>query len=173
MTFLLRLGIALAVLLPTLLIAGVRAPLPLFGAALVAFGAGRLAARHAGPAVRGALLALSAIAIIVTGGYVLIPREAVDAFRNVDQVTPSLAGRRFRVRGYVVPGSTAPKHFYLSFGDKRLRVIDDERPRPENLRDGMEVLASGTLGDDGVFRADSVLTRCPDNYDRSKGDKPF
>jgi cytochrome c-type biogenesis protein CcmE len=173
MRFLLRLGIALAVLLPTVLIARVRGPLPLFGVALVAFGAGQLAARHAGPAVRAALMALSGIAIIVTGAYVFIPREAVDAFRNVDQVTPSLAGRRLRVRGYVVPGSTAPKHFYLSFGDKHLRVVDQGRPRPENLRDGMEVLASGTLGDDGAFQAESLLTRCPDNYDRSKGDKPF
>ena len=105
MRFFLRLAIALAVLLPTVVVAGVHAPLPLFGVALVAFGAGQLAARFAGRAVRAALLALSGIAIVVTGAHVMIPREAVDAFRNVDQVTSSMAGRRLRVRGTSFPAA--------------------------------------------------------------------
>ncbi len=165
------------VLVPAIVTFGVRAPLPIFALAFGAFAGGRVLALlvERRPALRA--VALAACTLVAAGAAVwalaAVSRPAIDQFRNVDEVTPSLAGDTIRVRGYVVPGSTAPKHYTLSYGQKRMRVVDAGSPRPDNLRDGMEVMAHGVLKDDGVFYADSVITRCPDNYDRSKGERPF
>jgi cytochrome c-type biogenesis protein CcmE len=175
--FALRLAFALAVLVPAVVTFGVRAPLPLLALALVAFGGGRLLALllERRPAFRALALALCALVAIGAAAWALvaISRPAVDQFRTVDEVTPALAGKTMKVRGYVVPGSMGPKHYTLSFGQKRLRVIDGGSMRPDSLRDGMDVVAHGVLKEDGTFQSDSALSRCPDNYDRSKGERPF
>ncbi|HKA90101.1 MAG TPA: cytochrome c maturation protein CcmE [Haliangiales bacterium] len=177
MDFAFRFAFALAVLVPAIVTFGVRGAGPIAALAFAAFLGGRLLglllARR--PAIRAVATALCLLVAVAAAVWALaeVSRPRVDAYRNVDEVGPALAGDTLRVRGYVVPGSMAPRHYLLSFGQKRLRVVDAGSLRPDNLRDGMEVMAHGVLKDDGVFYADSAITRCPDNYDRSKGERPF
>jgi cytochrome c-type biogenesis protein CcmE len=177
MLFVVRLAFALAVAILAIVTFGVRGFLPIFAVGLAAFGGGRvlaaLVARRRALQVAAIVVCLAVAIGAAAWAFYLVARPRVDAYRNVDEVTPSLAGDTLRVRGYIVPGSMGPKHYTLSFGAKRLRVVDEGAMRPDNLRDGMEVTAHGVLGDDGVLRADGELTRCPDNYDRSKGERPF
>lgn len=86
---------------------------------------------------------------------------------------PALVNSRVRVSGRVAPGSLAiaPDHFHSTFAlqaaSARLLVSCD-RPLPEQLSDGKEVVVEGRVTAPGSLEADRVITRCATKY-QSKG----
>jgi cytochrome c-type biogenesis protein CcmE len=132
---------------------------------------------------RGPALA-SAIAVSVGGGvtgWMLRSRPPAPAYYvEVDAVAAHPAdhvGERLRLHGYVRPGTL------VRGADGRLALVvavhDHGLPvryagaAPDALRDGMEVVAGGRLSADGVFVADELVVKCPSNYDRNAGPRPF
>jgi cytochrome c-type biogenesis protein CcmE len=97
---------------------------------------------------------------------------------EVDEVAArpgDFSGRRVRVHGYARPGSLVRTN-----GGLELDVVQHGHGltvryvglAPDQLRDGMEIVAAGRLGPAGRFDADELLVKCPSNYDRSAGAKP-
>ena len=78
-------------------------------------------------------------------------------------------GRPFRIGGLVVAGSLARDPDSLTV---RFRVTDTARTipvsytglLPDLFKEGKGVVAQGTLGPDGVFRASEVLAKHDENY---------
>jgi cytochrome c-type biogenesis protein CcmE len=76
-------------------------------------------------------------------------------------------GRAFRVGGLVEPGSLARDGL-----DVRFRVTDNAQTipvlyrgtLPDLFKEGKGVVAQGTLGPDGVFKASEVLAKHDENY---------
>jgi len=79
------------------------------------------------------------------------------------------AGERFRLGGLVAEGSfrqdeaSATAHFAVSDGEARLLVVY-RGLLPDLFREGQGVITEGALGEDGVFRADTVLAKHDENY---------
>jgi cytochrome c-type biogenesis protein CcmE len=148
--------------------------------ALGAAGFGRavwwLVRNRRGPALASAIAA--SVGGVVTG-FALRGGPAPAYYVEADVVAAhadDYIGRRVRLHGYARPGT-------LVHVDGRLELVvaaHDHGPRvryagavPDQLRDGMEVVAGGRLGPDGVFVADELLVKCPSNYDRNAGARPF
>lgn len=76
---------------------------------------------------------------------------------------------RVRLGGTVAPGSVAwdPPHRHLSFvitdGTHRLPVTYSGVV-PDIFAEGRQVVVEGALGPDGVFRATTLLAKCPTKY---------
>lgn len=90
-------------------------------------------------------------------------------FFTPSQITAKEAptGRTFRLGGMVETGSVKREGVNVSF-----RVTDTAQTvsvayagiLPDLFREGKGVVAQGTLGDDGVFRAKEVLAKHDENY---------
>ena len=90
-------------------------------------------------------------------------------FFTPSQITAKEAptGRTFRLGGMVETGSVKRNGVNVSF-----RVTDTAQTvavnyagiLPDLFREGKGVVAQGTLGDDGVFRAKEVLAKHDENY---------
>jgi cytochrome c-type biogenesis protein CcmE len=119
---------------------------------------------------RTPLLVLGLVALVAVGWL------TVDAFRGsvVYYLTPSEAltdrpDEVFRLAGFVVDDSIVRDdggalHFAVTDGTATIPVRYDGRV-PDSLGDGAEAVAEGRLGEDGVFRADSVLARCASKFE--------
>jgi cytochrome c-type biogenesis protein CcmE len=92
-------------------------------------------------------------------------------FFSPTQVTAQEAphGRPFRIGGLVEAGSLQREPSSLTV---RFRVTDTAQTipvayiglLPDLFKEGKGVVAQGTLGDDGVFRATEVLAKHDENY---------
>jgi cytochrome c-type biogenesis protein CcmE len=77
--------------------------------------------------------------------------------------------KRLRVAGNVVAGSIKRQgtqvQFTLMEQDKTLSVVYEglEAP-PDTFKDGVQALAEGKLGRDGVFRATGIQAKCTSKY---------
>ena len=79
-----------------------------------------------------------------------------------------------RVRGKVEEGSilqrpgSAELTFTLVDGAETLRVhysTKEHGPVPDTFVDGANAIVTGSLGDDGVFRASTLQAKCPSKYE--------
>ncbi len=52
----------------------------------------------------------------------------------------------------------------LEEGDESLSIVYQGIP-PDSFQDGREVVIEGHLNSAGVFKADSILTKCPSKYE--------
>jgi cytochrome c-type biogenesis protein CcmE len=98
--------------------------------------------------------------------------EAVFAY-TVDQAVEQrgeLVGKNFRVRGKVEEGSIKQKpgsldmRFQINHQEKLMTIAYD-KPLPDTFKPGIEVIAEGKLGKDGVLVADQVIAKCPSKYE--------
>ena len=79
------------------------------------------------------------------------------------------AGRAFRLGGLVEEGSLEREEDGLTI---RFRVTDTAKSvpvvysgiLPDLFREGQGVVAEGSIGNDGIFRADEVLAKHDENY---------
>jgi cytochrome c-type biogenesis protein CcmE len=125
---------------------------------------------------------VSAIAAAVAGavtGWMLRRGPAVVYLVEVDEVAThpgDYSGRQVRIHGYAQPGSLAHEDdaltLVVSQHDHGLRVRYAGAV-PDQLRDGMEVVAGGRLDSDRLFVANTLVVKCPSNYDRNAGARPF
>jgi cytochrome c-type biogenesis protein CcmE len=104
--------------------------------------------------------------------YYLTPTELVAKVSE----DPSFHSVGVKVSGKVVPGS------YAQEGEEdllhRFRVHDIEHPEvtfpviyrdvlPDTFTDDVEVVLEGRFGEDGVFHAKTLLTKCGSRYEAS------
>jgi len=177
-----RLPVFAAILAPFLIATHLRAPwwqtaLAALVASLVSQWAWWLS--RARPVTKWPIIVVGVATAIGGSAWILIRESrAVPFYVEADEVALDLGaldGRRLRVHGYARPGS-------LRRGADGLELLVVQKDKgllvryrgalPDSLRDGMEVTAAGTLSG-RVLVADDLLVKCPSNYDRSKGLKPF
>ncbi len=81
-----------------------------------------------------------------------------------------LVGKQFRVRGKVQDGSIQAKPGTLDIRfqinhEEKLMTIAYDKPLPDTFKPGIEVIAEGRLGKDGVLVAEQVIAKCPSKYE--------
>jgi len=115
-------------------------------------------------------------ATLTTGAY----------YRTVDEIyaeVPNIYGERVRVNGIVIDGSEDwnAQEITLKF------AIHDENgdenstplpivfygPRPDNFQRAASAIVEGTLLEDGSFKADSLLLKCPSRYEEYPDEEIF
>ncbi|MCS5621955.1 MAG: cytochrome c maturation protein CcmE, partial [Nitrospinaceae bacterium] len=86
----------------------------------------------------------------------------------------SFTGAGLKVKGNVVNGSIQRDpndylnvKFLIEEKDASLKVAY-QGVTPDMFIDGGEVVVEGTLGKDGVFHANTLLTSCPSKYEAEK-----
>ena len=115
--------------------------------------------------ILGGLVVLSAAVALVLTAF----NQNLVFFFTPSQITSKEApiGRIFRLGGMVEMGSVKRDGVNVSF-----RVTDTAQIvsvaysgiLPDLFKEGKGVVAQGTLGDDGVFRAKEVLAKHDENY---------
>ena len=117
-----------------------------------------------------AAIALGIVALAIATALVLTAFEKnLVFFFTPSQVAANEApqGKTFRIGGMVVMGSVRRDGVDVSF-----QVTDTAKtipvvyrgPLPDLFREGKGVVAQGSLGADGVFRAREVLAKHDENY---------
>ncbi len=120
------------------------------------------------------LVGLGTIAVIIA----LIVNATLDTgmyYLTVDEYhgrLDRLQGERVRVNGEVVADSEVwdAQATRLEFrvrdvgGQHDLKVVY-HGPRPDNFHRATSAILEGSMGVDGTFQADSLLTKCPSRYE--------
>jgi cytochrome c-type biogenesis protein CcmE len=119
---------------------------------------------------RLAAIALGVVALAIAAALVLTAFEKnLVFFFTPSQVAANEApvGKTFRIGGMVVMGSVKRDGVEVAFAvtdtAKTIPVVY-RGPLPDLFREGKGVVAQGTLGGDGVFRAREVLAKHDENY---------
>lgn len=79
-------------------------------------------------------------------------------------------GERVRVGGDVVPGSIqrvgieSEIRFTVTDGEQTMDMVYSEIV-PDIFKEGVEVVAEGFVGANGVFQAETLLTKCPSRFE--------
>lgn len=117
---------------------------------------------------------LLGIALVAIGWLVARGVSRNDIYMtSLDQWDESRARREaVRVAGFVADGSIS-EHSERLLTDFRLRSPDErvvipvryEGVLPDLFRDGANVVVAGKLGEDGVFHATDLMTKCPSKYE--------
>lgn len=121
----------------------------------------------------GSLLIVGAIGYLITMGI----SNTSQYFFTVDELLSqnvSYAGSGLKVKGNVVNGSIQRDpndylnvKFFIEEKDSSLKVTY-QGVTPDMFADGREVVVEGTMGKDGVFHANTLLTSCPSKYEAEK-----
>lgn len=126
----------------------------------------------------GSRAVLFVIAIIVAAGaFAFVVINSFDQkvyYYTVSEATVSvddLGNDQFRLKGNVAPGShflregTLDEHrFTLLEGEGEMPVAF-HGPLPDTFQDDAEVVALGSMNDEGVFVAEEVAAKCPSRYE--------
>lgn len=134
----------------------------------------------------GVIKIVLSVAIIGGSGVYLLSSsmsEQLEYFHPADAVIAragELKGQRIRVGGYVEKGSIFHKTGTLEY-QFDVRPVDgmikyqEARGKtvtirytgivPDTFKDDNEVIATGRLGEDGVFHATEILAKCPSKYE--------
>lgn len=115
------------------------------------------------------LIAFSVIGYLTYTGI----RETMAYYMTVDELLgqgSSNEKRRLRVGGEVVPGSVQwdARELNLSFriGDDRSSIlVSYQGVVPDSFQPGKEVIVEGSYRGNGMFRATTIMPRCPSKYE--------
>jgi cytochrome c-type biogenesis protein CcmE len=86
----------------------------------------------------------------------------------------TLQGEQVRVGGDVVPGTIVRGdigeeiRFEITDGSGSVPIVYNG-DIPDIFAEDVEVIATGTMGPDGVFVASEVLTKCPSRFESGEG----
>jgi len=117
----------------------------------------------------GVLVILAALGYLMVSGF----SQFSAYYLTIEEVLAkgdSIYGDPLRVSGKVIGDSVQwdPEKVLLKFkvqeNGKTLSVVHNG-VRPDNFDDGQGVILEGTLREDGVFQADSILVQCPSKYE--------
>lgn len=121
----------------------------------------------------GSLLIVGAIGYLISTGI----SNTSQYFFTVDELMSqnvSYAGAGLKIKGNVVNGSidrdpnnSLKMKFMIEDKQSNLNVVY-EGITPDMFKDGQEVVVEGTLAQDGVFHANTLLTSCPSKYEAEK-----
>lgn len=119
----------------------------------------------------GGVLAI-AIAFLIYNGM-----QGTSAFyMTVDELQSSTAvteGKQIRVGGDVVAGTIVKGdigeeiRFEITDGVSTVPIVYNGAA-PDIFSDHAEVIATGTMGDDGTFHATELLTKCPSRFEAAE-----
>jgi cytochrome c-type biogenesis protein CcmE len=121
---------------------------------------------------RFALIGFGLVAIGIAAALVLNAfRSNLVFFYTPTQVANHEAptGTSFRIGGLVEQGSlkraenSLDAHFFVTDTAKHMEVVYSGI-LPDLFKEGKGVVAQGKLGEDGIFRADTVLAKHDENY---------
>ncbi len=122
------------------------------------------------------LVAILAAAALVAA-IVVISFDKRTYYFTVAEAAPQLVdlrGQRFRLKGMVEQDShliregTLDQHRFTLTESGAQIVVDYQGPLPDTFTDESdrtEVVAVGTLRDDGIFEAEEVSAKCPSRYE--------
>jgi cytochrome c-type biogenesis protein CcmE len=116
-------------------------------------------------AIVGGLAALGAATALVLTAF----QDNLVFFFTPSQVAANEAplGRTFRIGGMVLPGSVKREgvqvRFVVTDTAKEIPVVYSGQ-LPDLFKEGKGVVAQGSLGADGVFKAREVLAKHDENY---------
>jgi cytochrome c-type biogenesis protein CcmE len=121
----------------------------------------------------GSVLIVAAIGYLITTGI----NSTSQYFFTVDELMSqkvSFAGEGLKVKGNVVNGSIVRDtenylkiNFAIEDKSSNLNVVY-EGIIPDMFKDGQEVVVEGTLAQNGVFHANTLLTSCPSKYEAER-----
>lgn len=121
--------------------------------------------------VAGSILAV-AIAFLIYNGM-----QGTSAFYmtvgELQAATAVSEGKQIRVGGNVVPGTIEhggigqELRFSISDGAASVAIVYDGAP-PDIFSDHAEVIATGTMAEDGTFHATELLTKCPSRFEAAE-----
>jgi cytochrome c-type biogenesis protein CcmE len=123
--------------------------------------------------IAGSVLIVAAIAYLISAGI----STTSQYFFTVDELLAqkaSYTGAGLKVKGTVVDGSIVRDpndylkvNFSIVEKTSNLKVVY-EGVTPDMFAGGREVVVEGTLTNDGVFHANTLLTSCPSKYEAEK-----
>jgi cytochrome c-type biogenesis protein CcmE len=134
-----------------------------------------------------AIKILVTAAVVLGGAGLLVYSSLAEAeyYKHVHEVLAKPGdwkGKNLRIHGFVQAGTikesiekqVTKRVFVLEYNGKRIKVRN-EGPKPDTFRDLAEVVAKGTLVEEGgeyVFDATELSAKCPSKYEegqRTKG----
>ena len=120
--------------------------------------------------IAGGLIALASVSFKQNLVYYLSVGEYLDRQGN-------LPAQGYRVNGNVVAGSIvrSPEGIGVKFAitdGLRTMPVAYARELPDTFRDGAEVVIEGSADPDGVFRARTLLAKCPSKYEKMGPEHP-
>jgi cytochrome c-type biogenesis protein CcmE len=126
-----------------------------------------------------------AVSLLVAGLAVLFGvglKGSLVYYLTVGEFLDQHGGRalndNFRINGNVVEGSIEKSpdalgaRFLMTDGSRELPVTYSKET-PDTFVDGSEVVVEGTLRDDGVFVAHTLLAKCPSKYEAANQDGDY
>jgi cytochrome c-type biogenesis protein CcmE len=114
------------------------------------------------------LLGVAVFAALFAVGYTMFTRSVV-YYHTATEVL-DMPGEHVRLSGEVVDGTIAidaaagTVAFEVSDGTTTVPIVYDG-PAPDTLRDEGEAVVEGSLGQDGVFHADTLFAKCPSKFE--------
>lgn len=127
-------------------------------------------------------IAIAAAVLVVAVGYLMYTSAQstsasfFDTVSELDARGDSVDGELVRVGGDVVEESieidsvAGPVYFEITDGDESMAVVYDGQV-PDIFDEHIQAVVEGTYYSDGVFEADTVLTKCPSRFeDEHDGD---
>ncbi len=123
--------------------------------------------------------AIGSVCIVLALGYLITTGITTTSkfFFTVDELEAAgtqYHGEGLKVKGTVVNGSinrNPDNHLDVSFKieeKKSTLPVVYKGITPDMFEGGREVVVEGTLGKDGVFHANTLLTSCPSKYEAEK-----
>ncbi len=141
---------------------------------------GTLAARPLAkrkPRINAKLLVAATVLILAVGFLVFNAMGSSMAYyQTIGELRESGkagTGERVRVGGDVVPGSVqrvglADEIRFTVTDGKNTMDMEYSGVVPDIFKDDVEVVAEGNVGPDGVFHAETLLTKCPSRFESSE-----
>jgi len=124
----------------------------------------------------GGIAIFLAVAYLVVAGI----RDGWVYSYKVDQIVNIVEyqGKRLRLHGIVGEDGLVANRAGLSAqfdlkGEKQVIRVDYSGVIPDLFKPDHEVVVEGYLDEDGIFRADTLLTKCASKYESKDGEAPF
>ncbi len=120
-------------------------------------------------------IAIAAAVLVVAVGYLMYTSAQSTSASFFDTVSElnargdSINGELVRVGGDVVEesieidGVAGPVYFEITDGQETMAIVYDGQV-PDIFDEHIEAVVEGTYYSDGVFEADTVLTKCPSRF---------
>jgi cytochrome c-type biogenesis protein CcmE len=118
------------------------------------------------------LLGVAIFAALFAVGYTMFTRSVV-YYHTATEVL-EMPGEHVRLSGEVVDGSiekdatAGTVAFEISDGTSTVPILY-EGAAPDTLKDQAEAVVEGSLGQDGVFHADTLFAKCPSKFQAKTG----
>lgn len=119
-----------------------------------------------GVLILATIVYLMITSISSTGAYYMSVSE-------LNQQAGTLEGKKVRIEGSIVPdsedwnASELLLRFKMQDDTGEQIVVSFHGSRPSNFASATEAIVEGELANDGVFRADNLLLKCPSRYEEA------